>query len=99
MPFTKMRPINDRLVIRHLDAEEMTSGGLAIPDTAKEKPLEAVVVAVGPGRLNENTGQRMPLDIKEGEHVLISKYAGSEFSLNNETLVLIEENDVLAVLS
>lgn len=94
----QMRPINDRLVVRPHTPEEMTAGGLAIPDTVKEKPLEGTVLAVGPGRYNEATGQRMTPDIKVGERVLFTKYAGTEFALEGENLLLLEENDVIAVL-
>jgi chaperonin GroES len=92
----KLVPTNDRLVVRPLSEEESTSGGLIIPDTAREKPLEGVVLSVGPGRYNEMTGIRVPVDISEGAHVLYSKYAGTEFRLNDEPVLLIQEEDVLA---
>lgn len=95
-----MRPLNDRLVVRPRPAEEtIGSGRLEIPDTAREKPLEGTVISVGPGLLNETTGLRMPLDIQLGERVIYSKYAGAEFELDGETVLLLNESDILAVLS
>ena len=92
-----MKPINDRVVIKPAPAEETTKGGIIIPDTAKEKPQEGTVMAVGPGRF-EN-GNRIPLDIKEGDVVLYSKYGGTEVKYNNEEYLVLSSRDVLAIIA
>jgi chaperonin GroES len=94
----KIRPLSDRIVIKRLDQESKTKGGIIIPDTAKEKPLEALVVAVGNGKMLKN-GKVRPLDVKAGDRVLIGKYSGSEVKLDGVEHVIINEDDVLAVLS
>ena len=94
----KIRPLSDRIVVKRLDQESKTKGGIIIPDTAKEKPLEALVVAVGNGKMLKN-GKVRPLDVKAGDRVLIGKYSGSEVKLDGVEHVIINEDDVLAVLS
>jgi len=94
----KIRPLSDRIVVKRLDQEEKTKGGIIIPDTAKEKPLEALVVAVGNGKVLKN-GKVHPLDVKAGDKVLIGKYTGNEVKLDGVEHVIISEDDVLAVIS
>jgi chaperonin GroES len=93
----KVRPLHDRLIVRRIDEEEKTAGGIIIPDTAKEKPQEGRVIAVGPGKVNEE-GEVTPLDVKKGDRVLFSKYAGTEIQLEGVEHLIIREDDVLAVL-
>ncbi len=95
---TKIRPLHDRVVCRRLEREEQVRGGIIIPDTAKEKPQEAEIVAVGPGRLQDD-GSRQPMDVSEGERILISKYAGSEIKIDDEEFVILKEDDILAVVN
>jgi chaperonin GroES len=92
-----IKPLEDRVVVKPLDAEQTTASGLVIPDTAKEKPQEGTVLAVGPGRF-EN-GNRLPLDIKEGDVVLYSKYGGTEVKYNGEEYLVLSARDLLAVIS
>ena len=94
----KIRPLSDRIVVKRLDQQEKTKGGIIIPDTAKEKPLEALVVAVGNGKMLKN-GKVRALDVKAGDRVLIGKYTGNEVKLDGVEHVIINEDDVLAVLS
>jgi chaperonin GroES len=94
----KIRPLSDRIVVKRLDQETKTKGGIIIPDTAKEKPLEALVVAVGNGKVLKN-GKVRPLDVKAGDKVLIGKYSGNEVKLDGVEHVIINEDDVLAVIS
>ena len=94
---TKLKPLGARVVIKALDREEVTKSGVLIPDTAKEKPQEGKVLAVGPGDRDEN-GKRIPLDLKEGDKVLFQKYAGTEFKLEGEELLILNEKDVLALI-
>jgi len=93
----KIRPLHDRIVAKRLAEQEKTSGGLFIPDTAKEKPLEAQVLAVGDGKVLEN-GKVQALMVRVGDKVLIGKYTGSEFTLDTEDLIILREDDVLAIL-
>ena len=93
----KLRPLQDWVVIRPSKAEETTAGGLFIPDTAKEKPMQGEVVAVGPGRFDE--GKRVPMELKVGDKVLYGKYSGTEVTIDNEQLLILREADVLAVVS
>ncbi len=93
----KIRPLSDRIVVKRLDQEEKTKGGIIIPDTAKEKPLEALVVAVGNGKTLKN-GKVRPLDVKAGDRVLIGKYSGNEVKIDGVEHVIINEDDVLAVV-
>ncbi len=94
----KIRPLQDRLVVKRTQEEEKTKGGIIIPDTAKEKPLEGVVVAVGSGK-SVKGGKVVPLDVKEGDKVLFGKYSGTEVKVEGEELVLLREEDVLAVFT
>jgi chaperonin GroES len=93
---TSIEPLEDRVVIRPLDAEEVTSSGLVIPDTAKEKPQEGEVLAVGPGRWDEDGEKRIPLDVATGDRVLYSKYAGTEVKIDGEELLVVPSRDILA---
>jgi chaperonin GroES len=93
----KIKPLNDRLIVKRVKEEQKTAGGIIIPDSAKEKPLEGKVVAVGPGKLDEK-GKRVPLEVKEGDRVLFSKYAGNEIKIEGEEHVFMREDDILAVL-
>ena len=92
----KIRPLQDRIIVKRIDEEETTKGGIIIPDTAKEKPQEGKVVAVGKGKVNEN-GKVQPLDVKKGDRVLFSKYAGTEVNLDGDEHLIIREDDVLGV--
>ena len=93
----KIRPLHDRVVVRRVEQEEQVRGGIIIPDTAKEKPQEAEIVAVGPGKLQED-GKRQPMDVKEGDKVLIGKYSGSEIKIGDDELVILREDEILAVV-
>jgi chaperonin GroES len=93
----KFRPLHDRILVKRLEGEAKTKGGIIIPDTAKEKPQEALVISVGPGKVNED-GKVTPLDVKKGDKVLFGKYSGSEITLDGEDHLIIREEDVLAVL-
>jgi chaperonin GroES len=93
---TKIEPLEDRVVIRPLEGEEMTASGLVIPDTAKEKPQEGEVMAVGPGRWDEDGEKRIPVDVKTGDRVLYSKYAGTEVKIDGEELLVVPARDILA---
>jgi chaperonin GroES len=94
---TKLKPLGARVVIKALDREEKTNTGIYLPDTAKEKPQEGKVLAVGPGDRDEN-GKRIPVELKEGDKVLFQKYAGTEFKLDGEELLILSEKDVLALI-
>ncbi|MBI5299573.1 MAG: co-chaperone GroES [Deltaproteobacteria bacterium] len=93
----KIRPLQDRLVVRRLTEQEKTSGGIIIPDTAKEKPQEGEVLAVGNGKVLEN-GKVQPLDVKAGDKILFSKYSGTEVKIDGEEYIVIREDDVLGVI-
>jgi chaperonin GroES len=93
----KIRPLHDRLLVKRIEGEAKTSGGIIIPDTAQEKPQEGRVVAAGPGRVGED-GKLRPLDVKKGDRVLFSKYAGSEVQLEGEEHLILREEDVLGVI-
>ena len=95
----KLKPLEDRIVVKPSEGEETTSSGLVIPDTAKEKPQEGSVVAVGPGRFNEDGDERIPLDISVGDTVIYSKYGGTEVKVDGEEYLVLSGRDVLAVLS
>jgi chaperonin GroES len=97
MSITNIRPLHDRVLIKRTAAEEKTPGGLIIPDAAKEKPVEAVVVAIGSGKRDKD-GNLIALDVKEGDRVLFSKYSGSEVKLDGVEHVILREEDILAVL-
>ncbi|MEU8795978.1 MULTISPECIES: co-chaperone GroES [Thermomonosporaceae] len=92
-----LKPLEDRIVVQPLEAETTTASGLVIPDTAKEKPQEGTVLAVGPGRVDDK-GDRVPVDVKVGEVVLYSKYGGTEVKYNNEDYLVLSARDVLAVI-
>jgi chaperonin GroES len=92
----KIRPLHDRIIVKRIDEEETTKGGIIIPDTAKEKPQEAKVIAVGKGKVKED-GTVMPLDVKKGDRVLFSKYSGTEITIEGEEHLIIREDDVLGV--
>ena len=93
----KIRPLQDRVILRRLEEEEKTEGGIIIPDTAKEKPMEGKVVAVGKGKVLEG-GKVAPLDVKEGDRVLFSKYAGTEVKLDGEEHLIMREDDILGIV-
>lgn len=93
----KLRPLNDRVVIKRVEEEERTAGGIIIPDTAKEKPIQGEVIAVGSGKLLED-GTRRPLDVKAGDRVLFSKYAGTDVKVEGEDLLIMREDDILAII-
>jgi chaperonin GroES len=93
----KFRPLQDRVLIRRIESEEKTLGGIIIPDTAKEKPQEGEVVSVGPGSRDES-GKVHPLDVKAGDRVLFGKWSGSEIKLDGEELIIMKESDILGVL-
>lgn len=91
-----VKPLGDRVLVKPAAKEEVTKGGLVLPDTAKEKPLEGTVVAVGSGRMTED-GKRMPLDVKEGDKVVYAKYSGTELKLEDEEYLIMRESDILAI--
>ena len=91
------RPLHDRVVVRRVDSEEKTAGGIIIPDTAKEKPSEGIVESVGPGA-RDDSGKIQPLDVKPGDRILFGKWSGSEVKLNGEDLLIMKESDILGVL-
>ena len=93
-----IKPLEDRIVVKSVEAEQTTASGLVIPDTAKEKPQEGEVLAVGPGRWNENGGERIPLDVKVGDRVLYSKYGGTEIKHGGEEYLILSARDVLAIV-
>jgi chaperonin GroES len=93
----KFRPLHDRVVIRRVEQEEKTAGGIIIPDTAKEKPMEGEVVAAGPGARGED-GRIQPLDVKAGDRVLFGKWSGTEVKLDGEELIIMKESDIMGVL-
>ena len=93
-----LRPLGDRVVVKPLERDEVTKAGIYLPDTAKEKPQEGRIEAVGPGRVLD-TGERSQMELKEGDRVLFAKYAGTEFTLEGEDLLILRESDILAVLA
>src|SRR3954470_9143315 len=94
-----LQPLDDRIVVQASEAEETTVSGLVIPDTAKEKPQQGEVLAVGPGRRSEQTGEVIPLDVKVGDTVVYSKYGGTEIAVDGEDLLILSSRDVLAIAS
>ncbi|MDC9823604.1 co-chaperone GroES [Devosia sp. ZB163] len=92
------RPLHDRVVVRRVDSEEKTAGGIIIPDTAKEKPSEGVIVSVGPGARDES-GKIVPLDVKEGDRILFGKWSGTEVKLNGQDLLIMKESDIMGVIT
>jgi chaperonin GroES len=91
------RPLHDRVLVRRIEAEEKTAGGIIIPDTAKEKPQEGEVIAIGPGARDES-GKLVPLDVKAGDRILFGKWSGTEIKLNGEDLLIMKESDVMGVI-
>jgi chaperonin GroES len=93
----EFRPLHDRIVVRRIEPEERTAGGIIIPDTAKEKPQQGEVIAVGPGRFEKD--KRVPMDVKVGDKVLYGKYSGTEVTIEGEQYLILRESDVLAIVS
>jgi chaperonin GroES len=93
----KIRPLQDRVLIKRIDEQEQVRGGIIIPDTAKEKPQEAEVIAVGPGKLDDD-GKRLPVDVKVGDKVLVGKYSGSDIKIDGDDYVILREDEILAVV-
>lgn len=93
----KIRPLQDRVIVKRLEEEQKTAGGIIIPDTAKEKPQKGEIIAAGPGKRNED-GKIQPLDIKAGDKVLFSKYAGTEIKVEGEELLIMREDDIMGVI-
>ena len=93
----KIRPLHDRLIVKRLEEEEKTKGGIIIPDTAKEKPIEGKVIAVGEGRIQKD-GKKIPMEVKKGDGILFAKYAGTEVKINGEEHLMMREDDVLAIV-
>src|ERR671924_48258 len=91
------RPLHDRVVVRRIEAEEKTKGGIIIPDTAKEKPQEGEIVAVGPGARDES-GKLVPLDVKAGDRILFGKWSGTEVKINGEDLLIMKESDIMGII-
>ena len=98
MAKTKFRPLHDRVVVRRINAEDKTKGGIIIPDTAKEKPQEGEVIAVGPGGRDES-GKLIPIDVKPGSRVLFGKWSGTEVKLDGEELLIMKESDIMGVIT
>jgi chaperonin GroES len=94
----KVKPLNDRVLVKRMEEVQVTKGGILIPDTAKEKPIEGKVIAVGPGKMSEQ-GQRMALQLKEGDKVLFGKYAGTEIKMEGEEYLMMREEDILAIIT
>ena len=93
----KIKPLNDRVLVMRVDPEQKTKGGIIIPDTAKEKPQEGKVVAAGPGKMADD-GKRIPLEVKPGDRILFSKYAGTEININDVEHIVMKEDDILAII-
>jgi len=94
----KLNPLSNRVVVKPLEEKEQKKGGIIIPDTAKEKPQEGKVIAVGPGKISDKTGERIKPEVKKGDRVLYSKYAGTEVSVDGEEYMIIKDDDILATL-
>ena len=92
-----LKPLQDKVIVQKLEPEEKTSGGILLPDSAKEKPQEGKVIAVGPGMVDDK-GQRKPMDVKEGEHILFAKYSGTDIKLDGQEYLILSERDILAVV-
>ena len=93
----KVRPLHDRLIVKRSEEEEKTKGGIIIPDTAKEKPIEGKVIAVGKGKIQED-GTKIPMEVKKGDRILFAKYAGTEVKIDGEEHLIMKEDDVLAII-
>ena len=98
MATTQFRPLHDRVVVKRIEAEEKTAGGIIIPDTAKEKPQQGEVIAVGPGG-RDDTGKLTPIDVKVGDRVLFGKWSGTEVRLENQDLLIMKESDIMGVIA
>ena len=94
-PVTKLSPLGDRIVVRPIEREVVTKGGIVLPDTAKEKPQDGEIIAVGPGKISDD-GTRIAMDVKVGDKVLYAKYAGTEVEIDDEKLLIMHENDIMA---
>ncbi len=94
---TGIQPLADRVLVKRIEEEQQTRGGIIVPDTAKEKPVQGKIVAVGPGRMNE-TGKRIPLELKKGDKVLFGKYSGTEVTVGDQEYLIMREDDILAVI-
>ena len=94
----KFRPLHDRVLVRRLEEDERTAGGIIIPDTAKEKPMEGEVLAIGPGARNDK-GELTPLDVKAGDRILFGKWSGSEVKIDGEELVIMKESDIMGIIA
>ena len=95
---TKLQPLGDRIVVRPIKREEVTKGGIVLPDTAKEKPQEGKIIAVGPGKL-ANNGKRLEMEVKKGDKIMYAKYAGTDIKIDGEELLILRDSDVLAKVS
>jgi chaperonin GroES len=93
----KVRPLQDRVIVKRVEEEEVTKGGIIIPDTAKEKPIEGKIVAVGKGKMTED-GKKIPLEVKKGDRVLFGKYAGTEIQIDGEENLIMREDDIVAII-
>ena len=93
----KFRPLHDRVVVRRIEAEEKSAGGIIIPDTAKEKPSQGEVIAVGPGGRDES-GKLIPIDVKEGDHILFGKWSGTEVKIDGQELLIMKESDIMGII-
>jgi chaperonin GroES len=94
----KVKPLNDRVLVKRIEELQVTKGGIVIPDTAKEKPIEGKIIAVGPGKMSD-AGNRMTLQVKEGDRVLFGKYAGTEIKMESEEYLMMREEDILAIIT
>jgi chaperonin GroES len=94
----KLKPLQDRIIVERIEEEEMKRGGIIIPDTAKEKPQQGKVIAVGPGKFDDK-GNRIPMEVKRGDHILFGKYSGNEVRFNDKEYLIMREDDVLAIIS
>ncbi len=94
----KVKPLHDRVIVKRVEEEEKTKGGIIIPDTAKEKPVEGKIVAVGDGKIQED-GKKTPLEVKEGDRVLFGQYAGTEIQIDGEEHLIMKEDDIIAIIS
>ncbi|HKY31789.1 MAG TPA: co-chaperone GroES [Candidatus Polarisedimenticolia bacterium] len=93
----KVKPLNDRVLVKRVEAEEKVKGGIIIPDTAKEKPMEGKVIAVGAGRLDDD-GKRIPMEVKAGDRILFGKYAGTEIKIEDEEHIILREDEILGII-
>jgi chaperonin GroES len=94
----RIQPLHDRVIVKRVEEEETTKGGIIIPDTAKEKPMDGVIVAVGSGKIGEEGEKKIPLEVKEGDRVLFSKYAGTEITIDGEENLIMKEEDIIAIV-